>query len=125
MLVSLFGPDQRPQPAPFRPGQDRRDEGRLIVNCPDRPGVVAAISRVLFEQGANIIHADQHSTAHGEGHFHMQVEFRLPDLRRRRTALESAFQPVASAFDMEWSVAYHARPKRITISVSQAEHALL
>ncbi len=61
---------------------DHRDLGRLIVTCPDRPGIVAAVSRVLFDQGANIVHADQHSTAHGAGQFYMRIEFLLPDLVR-------------------------------------------
>jgi formyltetrahydrofolate deformylase len=105
--------------------QDQRDLGRLVITCPDRPGIVAAVSRVLFDQGANIVHADQHSTAQGAGQFYMRIEFRLPDLETRGPALEAALRPVAGAFGMEWRLAYAARPKRLAIFVSRAEHALL
>jgi formyltetrahydrofolate deformylase len=105
--------------------QDQRDIGRLVITCPDRPGIVAAISRLLFDQGANIVHADQHSTAQGAGQFYMRVEFRLPDLETRGAALEAALRPVAGAFGMEWRLGYAARPKRLAIFVSRAEHALL
>ena len=36
---------------------------RLLVSCPDQPGIVAAVSQFLFSQGANIVEADQHSSA--------------------------------------------------------------
>lgn len=117
--------EQRPAAGLRRPTQDRRDEARLIIKCPDRPGIVAAVTRVLYEQGANIVHADQHSTAQGAGQFYMRVEFRLPELEARRDALETALRPVARTFDMEWSLAYPARPKRLAVFVSRAEHALL
>ena len=48
---------------------------RLIVQCPDRPGIVAAVSRFLFEHGANIMQADQFSTAGGSGRFFLRIEF--------------------------------------------------
>jgi formyltetrahydrofolate deformylase len=113
-------------PAPARPQpQDQRDLGRLVVTCPDRPGIVAAVSKVLYEQGANIVHADQHSTAQGAGQFYLRVEIRLPDLESEAPALEAAMQPVARTFGMEWRLAYAARPKRLAIFVSRAEHALL
>lgn len=112
--------------APARPQpQDQNDLGRLVVTCPDRPGIVAAVSKVLFEQGANIVHADQHSTAQGAGQFYMRVEISLPDLESRAPALEAAMVPVARTFGMEWRLAYAARPKRLAIFVSRAEHALL
>jgi formyltetrahydrofolate deformylase len=104
---------------------DQRDLGRLVVKCPDRPGIVAALSRVLFEQGANIVHADQHSTAQGSGQFYMRIELHLPDLKSRAEALEAALRPVAGAFGMEWRLSYTAHPKRLAIFVSRAEHALL
>ena len=106
-------------------GLNQRDLGRLVVTCPDRPGIVAAISRVLFEHGANIVHADQHSTAQGSGQFYMRIELHLPDLEARSAALETALQPVADEFDMQWRLSYAARPQRLAIFVSRAEHALL
>jgi formyltetrahydrofolate deformylase len=101
------------------------DVGRLLISCPDRPGIVAAVSRFLFDQGANVIHSDQHSTERGEGTFFMRTEFRLPDLAANSLALEQAFKPVGGRFGMQWRISPAARRKRLGIFVSRAEHALL
>ena len=101
------------------------DVGRLLISCPDRPGIVAAVSQLLFEHGANIIHSDQHSTAHGEGTFFMRIEFHLPRLAERGPGLECAFAAVAERFGMQWRLGYAARRQRLAIFVSRMEHALL
>jgi formyltetrahydrofolate deformylase len=46
----------------------------LLIDCPDRPGLVARVSSLLYEQGANILHADQHQD-HELGLFFMRVEW--------------------------------------------------
>ncbi len=99
------------------------DIGRLLISCPDRPGVVAAVSHFLFDRGANIIHSDQHSTEHGGGTFFMRTEFRLENLID--ADLEHAFKPIAGRFGMDWRLAYAARPKCLAVFVSRADHALL
>jgi formyltetrahydrofolate deformylase len=101
------------------------DVGRLLISCPDRPGIVAAVSHFLFDHGANIIHSDQHSSERGEGTFFMRTEFRLEDLASRGEHLERAFKPIAGRFGMDWRLAHAARRKRLAVFVSRAEHALL
>jgi formyltetrahydrofolate deformylase len=101
------------------------DVGRLLISCPDRPGVVATVSNFLFEYGANIIHSDQHSSEHGEGVFFMRTEFRHQDLATAGQALEHAFKGVAGRFGMQWRLSYAARRNRVAVFVSRAEHALL
>ncbi len=102
----------------------RRDIGRLLISCPDRPGIVAAVSQFLYEHGANIIHSDQHSTDPEGGVFFMRVEFALPGLEERGRDLERDFQRVAARFRMDWRLAYASRVKRLAIFVSRAEHCL-
>jgi formyltetrahydrofolate deformylase len=97
-----------------------------LISCPDRPGIVAAVSQFLFDHGANIIHSDQHSTGHGEGTFFMRIEFSLPRLDAEQATLEPAFQArVAERFGMTSRLALAARRKRLGVFVSRAEHALL
>lgn len=91
---------------------------RLIVSCPDRPGIVAAVSGFLLEQGANIVHADQHTT-HADPRFFLRVEFDGP------ADLAEAFQPIAARFEMAARFVDPARPKRIAIFVSKEDHCLL
>ncbi len=99
---------------------------RLLISCPDRPGIVAAVSRFLFEHGANILDADQHSTDPQGGAFFMRMAFHLDGLDVGRAELEEAFAAqVAEPFAMEWSIAYAAERKRVAILVSREDHCLL
>lgn len=102
-----------------------RDVGRLLIACTDRPGIVAAVSQFLFEQGGNIVHSDQHSTDPEGGAFFMRVEFYMPGLEQRGADLERAFSPIAEKLGMRWRLAYASRMKRLAVFVSRAEHALL
>jgi len=104
--------------------QDRH-RGRLLIACPDRPGIVATTSQFLYEQGANIVHSDQHSTDPEGGLFFMRIVFDLDDLDDRGPELEQRFGQVASHFSMNWRLAYASRPKRVAVFVSKEEHCLL
>jgi formyltetrahydrofolate deformylase len=101
------------------------ERGRLVISCPDRPGIIAAVSRFLYDHGANIVHSDQHSTAPVGGRFFMRTEFDLPDLSRRQPELEREFQSVADAFAMDWRIRSAAVPTRLAVFVSRADHCLL
>lgn len=100
--------------------------GRLLISCPDRPGIVAAVSRFLFERGANVVHSDQHSTSVEGGAFFMRTDFALPNLEARGVEIEHEFEAdVAQRFDMDWRLAYSGRLKRLAIMVSREDHCLL
>ncbi len=102
------------------------DMGRLVAVCPDRPGIVAAVSRFLFEQGANIAQSDQYSTDHEGGRFFLRMEFHLSGLAARRAELAAAFAPaVGDPLGMEWRLTDAALPKRVAILVSREDHCLL
>ena len=101
------------------------DVGRLLISCPDRPGIVATVSNFLFDHGANIIHSDQHSTEQGGGTFFMRTEFRYRDLATAGKLLEQEFKAIGGRFGMQWRMSYAAHRKRLAIFVSRAEHALL
>jgi formyltetrahydrofolate deformylase len=99
---------------------------RLLVTCPDRPGIVAAISGFLYAHGANITALDQHSTDPEGGDFFLRLELQTPHLDLSRPSLEKAFSEViASRFSMQWRVSYAAEPKRTALLVSREDHALL
>ena len=102
-----------------------RDRGRLLVDCPDRPGIVAAVSRFLFERGANIVHSDQHSTDPTGGDFFLRVEFELAGLIEQAGDVETAFGAIADGYGMRWRLALAGIPKRLAIFVSREDHCLL
>jgi formyltetrahydrofolate deformylase len=111
----------------------------LLIDCPDRPGLVARVSSLLYERGANILHADQHQD-HDLGLFFMRVEFCLaggdsldessgPALRNESSghALENfraAFHPLAAELDMRWKLVSTARRPRLALFCSQYLHCM-
>ncbi|MGC8669144.1 MAG: formyltetrahydrofolate deformylase [Chthonomonadales bacterium] len=104
--------------------EDLTNRGRLLISCPDQPGIVASVAGVLFENGANIVHSDQHSTDPSGGLFFMRVEFELPRLPEVLPRLERAFAPVAQQFAMTWRIARAGIPKRLAIFVTREDHCL-
>jgi formyltetrahydrofolate deformylase len=97
---------------------------RLLVSCPDRPGIISAVSGFLFGAGANIVRSDQYSSDPEGGMFFLRMEFTLPD--EARGGLEERFErEVARRFGMSWRVWDARRRKRMAILVSREEHCLL
>jgi formyltetrahydrofolate deformylase len=99
---------------------------RLVIACPDRPRIVAAVSAVIADEGGNIIQSDQYSTDPEDGRFFMRVEFEVAAtdaaLRERFTA---AFAPVVERFAMTWRLTYAAERKRVAVMSSRADHCLM
>jgi formyltetrahydrofolate deformylase len=95
---------------------------RLLLACPDRPGLIATVSGFLAEAGLNIVDVDQHSTA--EGRFFMRMVFdSLP--AGEREALERRFAAeIAAPFEMDYRFAESSRRKRVAIMVSREDHCL-
>jgi formyltetrahydrofolate deformylase len=95
---------------------------RLLLACPDRPGLIATVSGFLAEAGLNIVDVDQHSTA--EGRFFMRMVFDSAPAGERE-ALERRFTAeIATAFEMEHHFAESSRRKRVAIMVSREDHCL-
>ncbi len=101
------------------------NRGRLLVSCPDRPGIVAAISTFLFERGANIVHSDQHSTDPFGGRFFLRVEFELSDLANHAARLRHDFAPIGDRYGMDWHISQASVRPRIAIFSSREDHGLL
>lgn len=99
---------------------------RLLINCPDAPGIISVVSGFLYSHGANITDLDQHATAPEGGTYFMRLEFQTANLDLDREALEQAFQcEVATRYAMNWHVSYAAERKRVAIFVSKYDHAML
>jgi formyltetrahydrofolate deformylase len=91
----------------------------LLITCPDRTGLVARVSTLLYEHGANIAHADQHQDLEA-GLFFMRVEWRLDgfDLPRFR----AAFDPLARDLQMRWRLEQASPASRVALLVSRHLH---
>ncbi|SCX19728.1 formyltetrahydrofolate deformylase [Mycolicibacterium fluoranthenivorans] len=101
------------------------DIGRLVLTCPDRAGIVAAVSTFLTRAGANIISLDQHSTQPEGGTFLQRTVFHLPGLTAASPELDREFAELAARFDIDYRFTEAAKPKRVAIFASTADHCLL
>lgn len=105
---------------------DLKNIARLRVTCPDKPGIIAAVTSFLHHHGANITALDQHATEPYGGTLYLRLEFQTPNLDVSGPALERAFQDVvATPFDMTWDITYGRNTKRMAILVSRQEHCLM
>jgi formyltetrahydrofolate deformylase len=98
-----------------------KDSAVLLIDCPDRTGLVARVSGLLYERGANILHADQHRD-HDAGLFFMRVEFELNgfDLEGFR----AAFAGLANELNMTWKLTSSRRKPRVALFCSQYLHCM-
>jgi len=96
---------------------------RLLISCPDKPGIVAAVSRFLFDAGANIVRSDQYSTDPEGGEFFLRMEFTLGADERDGFA-DRFGRAVAEPFGMTWYAWDSSRRKRIAVLVSRYDHCV-
>ncbi len=93
----------------------------LRIDCPDRKGLVAGVSSLLFRHGANITHADQHQD-HEAGLFFMRVEWSLEEFDL--DAFRAEFVRTAADLQMQWRLNVMSEAPRVAIFVSQHLHCL-
>ncbi len=99
---------------------------RLLISCPDRPGIVAAVSQFLSAAGANIVSSHQHSTDPEGGTFFMRTEFNLAMSAAQRIELEQRFtREVGTPLGMDWRLWDTRARKRVAVLVSRYDHCLL
>ncbi len=112
-----------------------KDSAVLLIDCPDRKGLVARVAGLLYERGANILHADQHQD-HDLGLFFMRVEWALhgngPGEKGGAEAsagfdlegFRQAFAPLAAELEMRWKLSTGARRPRVALFCSQYLHCM-
>ena len=93
---------------------------RLLINCPDHRGVIAAISGFIALHNGNIVSADQHVSDSRSGTFFMRMEIESQGFGLGRDEFDAAFAPLARQHAMRWKVSFSDRPKRMAILVSRA-----
>lgn len=100
-----------------------KNTATLLINCPDRKGLVAAIADFLYQHEANILHADQHQDAENNL-FLMRVEWDLNGFGISTNDFAKHFAPIAQRFDMQWQLKLSQKRVRVAIMVSQYDHCL-
>src|SRR6201995_3585083 len=96
----------------------------LTLSCPDRPGIVSAVSTFLSHNGQNILDAQQFNDVE-TGHFFMRVVFNAADLAVNLASLQTGFTAIADRFSMAWQMRDRASRRRVMLMVSKSDHCLV
>lgn len=95
----------------------------LLVTCPDRKGLVAAIANFILKHNGNILHADEHGDP--ESHlFLMRVEFDPSEFNIDLADFTRHFAPIADELGMNWRLAQSRYRPKMAILVSKYDHCL-
>jgi len=99
--------------------------GRAVVllSCPDQKGLVAHISEFIFQNGGNIIHADQHTDTDTRTFF-LRIEWELAGFRLKRDQIQAHFRKVAKKYRMAWDIYFSQDPIRTAVFLSKNTHCL-
>jgi formyltetrahydrofolate deformylase len=92
----------------------------LTLSCQDRPGLVAAVTSILFENGGNILEAQQFDDLE-TGRFFMRTVFDLPG---ESAALSERFAPLAAQHGMDWTLRAKDERRKVMLLVSKFDHCL-
>ncbi|WP_421656764.1 hypothetical protein [Leptothermofonsia sp. ETS-13] len=95
----------------------------LSLSCPDRVGIVAAVSGFIASHNGWIVEA-QHHVDQAAQRFFMRQEVLADSLAFRIEEFGQQFAPIAEKFQMDWQITDSTRKKRVVILVSKPEHCL-
>lgn len=96
----------------------------LTLSCPDRPGIVSAVSTFLAHNGQNIVDAQQFNE-NETGVFFMRVVFNAADVNVDLGALQTGFGAIAERFKMVWLMRDQDTKRRVMILASKSDHCLV
>lgn len=96
----------------------------LLIHCPDRKGLVAAVTRFLYDNGGNILDLEQHVDAEDE-QFFMRIEWDLDGFRIPGEEIGGEFQDsLGQNFQMNWNLHFSDEKPKMAIFVSRLSHCL-
>ena len=101
-------------------------QATILISCPDRAGIIARVSNLLFTLGCNIIDSDQHTDA-DDGHFFWRIFFESANLPIAELAknLGQSLPTILPGPGARWELFDYARPERIVIMVSKLHHCMM
>jgi formyltetrahydrofolate deformylase len=108
-----------------RGGATVKNTAILLVQCPDRKGLSAAIADFIFQHNGNILHVEQHQAGDGALSYLARTEFSLDEFALNVKDFATKFTPVAEQFSMQWRLALGSYRPRVAIFVSKYDHCLV
>ncbi len=95
----------------------------LTIACPDRAGIIAAVSGFIARHNGWIVEASYHTDLETQ-HFFMRQEILADSLPFDLAEFHAQFSGPACEFAMDWRISDSARKKRLVILVSKQDHCL-
>ena len=95
----------------------------LVISCPDRVGIVAAVSCFVAERGGSLLESNHHTDV-ALGRFFMRNVISASSLQLGPAQFSEEFAPLAAEHDMQWSLRDNSVPQRVAILASHASHCL-
>jgi len=95
----------------------------LLISCPDQKGIVAAITKFLYDNNGNIIRLDQHVDLQ-ENVFLSRVEWELKDFAIPRDQLKQHLKELMKRFNMKWELHFSGFIPSVAVFVSKLTHCL-
>ena len=95
----------------------------LTISCPDRAGIIAAVSGFIAQHGGFIVEASYHTELEAQ-RFFMRQEIRADSLPFDAEEFRRRFAPLAEQFSMSWQLSDSAQKKRLILLVSKQDHCL-
>jgi formyltetrahydrofolate deformylase len=96
---------------------------RLLVACPDQPGIIAAATAFVAEHGGNVIDLQQH-TDHTDQAFFLRVEFEFDGFDLARNEIGAGLAPVTERFSMRWRLGFSDDRPRLGLLASKQPHCV-
>lgn len=95
----------------------------LLISCADKKGITAAVSNFIYQNGGNIIHADQHTDLE-KNVLLQRMEWEMDGFKLKKEEVAQKFAPIAKKFRMDWCVNFSTDIPRMAVVVSKIEHCL-
>ncbi len=101
-----------------------KNEAILLIHCPDKPGIIAAVTQYILVHGGNILDLDQHTDSVKQK-FYMRVSWDLNQFDVDLDKVEASFEEeIANAFKMNWNLHLTSKRQRLALFVSKQQHCL-
>jgi formyltetrahydrofolate deformylase len=102
----------------------KKNTAILLISCPDQTGLVRAVTDFLYDNDGNIVYLDQY-TDHSCGQFFMRIEWETDNFQIGQDKIGEYFETLlAKKYQMDWSLHFSEKKKRMAIFVTKLSHCL-
>ena len=96
---------------------------RLIIHCPDKVGIVAAVSQFIADHNGWLLESNYHADPDSDWFF-MRNELKASSLSISLDEFRQKFSELAASYDMRWAIYDSKQPQKVVLLASHASHCL-